>query len=385
MYLFFTQNSFTYTHPIYKNKITTNQKIPFFIDNKGELVDVVNKYLLAKIEQPWRGKENTIKTNLNHLKSFLDYIENNYLKITNVSFEVIEHYLIYLKSEKLKENTIKAKLNSIKAFFDWSYQNSFLNENPFFSFSNNHFTKNINSFSKGQSVKTFDVSFIKNKIIKDLKVEDIPSKEDIKSLYKNLNNEYKLMLLCYISTGMRKNELLQITPEMIVNAKDNGDQLSYSLVLDANIINIKNLKSRTVVLDGLLRNKLIKHLKSKEYKKRLVLFKNKNKNKEAPLFISKHGNYYASNTVNVNFKKANKSNFNITIHSLRHYFATHFIKYKEAQGECLESSYLYLSERLGHSSVETTKSYYVKIINKLKEQKGLEEYSSSIIKGIFNE
>jgi site-specific recombinase XerD len=383
MHLFFTQSSFEYIHPIFKNKIKTKSSIPFFVNNNGELIDLVNNYLLVKCEQEWKDKSNTIKTNTQHLQSFLNYIENNLLSIEAVSFDVIDSYLENLKDNKLKENTIKNKILTVRSFYYWLTTYNLIKIDPFQNFSNHFVNKKINSFSKNNQNKIFQINNIKNKIIKDLKTEDIPTPEEIKILYKNLSNEYKLLFLCYISTGMRKNEVLQLTPDMILNAKDNGEGLSYSLYLDANKINIKNMKSRIVVLEGALRNKIIKHMRNKEYKRRLKLFTNKYL-ENAPVFISKQGNFYASNTLNSNFTKANTTSFNITVHSLRHYYATYFIRFKEKQGADIESAYLYLSQRLGHTNVDTTKEYYIKIVNKLKQQRDLEEYSSTLIEGIIN-
>jgi integrase len=384
MHLFFTQSEFEYTHPIFKNKIITNNSIPFFIDKNGKLVELVNKYLLCKCEQQWRNKENTIKTNYQNIYSFLKYIDNNMILIEKVSFDVVDSYLEHLQHKNLKESTIKQKISSINAFYSWALKYSFIKKNPFEMFSNNYFTRKINTFSKSNTKKTFNINSVKNKIVTDLKTEDIPTEIELKALYKSLPEEYKLIMLVYLNTGMRKTELLQLTPQMILDAKDNGNGFSYSLILDANKINIKNMKSRVVVLDGFIRNKIIKHLKNKEYKKRAKIFSKKH-SAETPAFISKQGNFYASNTLNSNFKKLNKGGFNITIHSLRHYYATHFIRYKERQGECTEGAYMYLSERLGHSSVDTTKEYYVKIINKLKEQKSLEYYSANLIQSILND
>lgn len=385
MNLFFTSEPFEYKHPVFNNKIKTDSKIPFFINDKGKTVDLVNYYLLSKSDFEWKYKQNTIETNARHLLSFLNYIDANDILLYNVTFDVILSFIYYLKGS-YSENTILNRLNCVQSLYGWLFKHHFIKENPFNNLTSKTITKNIFSFSKNNGIKTFDVNSIKKHIIKDISTEDIPSEKDIKSIYNNLNNEYKLIFLLYLTTGMRKNELLQLTPSMFYNAKDNGDGYSYSLLLDANVIDIKNNKSRIVILNGNLRNRIIKHLNSKTYKKRLIKFKEKNPHKDDIAFISSLGNKYASNTLNIAFNKANSNpEKKITIHSLRHYYATNFIYFKEKQGECLESAYFYLSQRLGHSNIETTKSFYIKTLNKIKQQNDMSDFSYSIIEGILNE
>lgn len=385
MNLFFTSKPFEYIHPVFKHKIETDSIIPFFINNRGEAVNLVNYYLLSKSDFEWKYKENTKDTNARHLLSFLNYIDINKIHLDEATFDVILSFIHYLKGS-YSENTILNRLNSIQSLYDWLFKHNFIETHPFDNLSSKIITKNIFSFSKKNGIKTFDVNSIKSHIIKDISTEDIPSEKDIKIIHNNLNNEYKLMFLLYLTTGMRKNELLQLKPSMFYDAKDNGDGYSYSLLLDANEIDIKNNKSRIVILNGALRNRVIKHLNSKTYKKRLIRFREKHPNKEAVAFISLFGNKYASNTLNIAFDKANENKEKkITIHSLRHYYATHFIYFKEKQGECLENAYFYLSQRLGHSNVETTKAFYIKTLNKIKQQNDMSDFSYSIIEGIINE
>ena len=77
-------------------------------------------------------------------------------------------------------------------------------------------------------------------------------------------------------------------------------------------------------------------------------------------------------------KKANLENA-ITPHNLRHFYASHFIDSKDNQKWNMEQIYMYLAERLGHSSPDTTKSFYVKIVNKIKLQEKIEKASDEFI------
>lgn len=396
MYLYFTENEFEFYDKNVKRLIKTKNSIPFIIDKDGKLIDEINDYLLNKTEYDWNPKSNTPKTNAEYLLHFLDFC----FLVINISWKEIStaeinQYIYYMTQNGNSENTIKCRVIAISSLFQWLLDNSYLKSNPFHQFSNRLIQRNIKTFINNGGTKNFNVSSVKSKIIKDAYEEEIPTSLEIKLFYKFLPKEDQLMTLVLIETGIRKEELYQLTTEMLFSMKESHTGKSYQMFLDATKIRIKYNRSRNIVISKELRAKLIKHCVGKQYKERLEKYKLINPTKEPLIFISIRGNQYSADKLNKAFDKASKESGYykkhkkaINPHILRHFFASHFIRRKEQDGTDMESAYMYLSERLGHSSPDVTKSFYVKIINKAKQLEDLERYSEDFISnflGVANE
>lgn len=396
MYLYFTEGDFNFYDKSLKRMITTKNSIPFLINKDGVLIDEINDYLLYKTEYDWNPNSNTPKTNSEYLLHFLDFC----LYIIDVSWKEIStseinQYIYYMTKNGNSENTIKCRIIAISSLFQWLLDNSYLKINPFNNFSNKLIQRNIKTFINNGGTKNFNISSVKSKIIKDAYEEEIPTLTEIKSFYNFLNKEDQLMALVLIETGIRKEELYQLTTKMLLSMKESHTGKSYQMFLDATKIRIKYNRSRNIIISKELRANLIKHCSSKEYNKRLEKYKLINSIKEPLIFISVRGNQYSADKLNKSFDKASKESGyykkhkkSINPHILRHFFASNFIRRKEQDGTNMESAYMYLSERLGHSSPDVTKSFYVKIINKAKQLEDLERYSEDFISdflGVANE
>lgn len=393
MFLFFTENTFSFYEPNLKRMINTNNCIPFIIDNEGVLINEVNDFLLFKTEYDWNPRSNTPRTNAEYILHFLDFCTYSInINWKNISTSEINQYIYSMNLNGNSENTIKCRLSSICSLFNWLFDKKYIKFNPFSLFSKNTVNRTIRTFINNGQTKKFNVSSVKKKVIKDAFEEEIASPEEIKLFYKCLSEEDKLMAWFLIETGVRKEELLQITTNMIYNMKESHTGKSYQLLLNASQIQIKYNKSRNIVLSKNLRNQLIKHSLSDKYKNRLKLFKEINTEKSPYLFISLRGNKYSTDKLNKSFCKASKESGYyekhkkyITPHNLRHFFASNFIRRKELDGTDMESAYMYLSERLGHSSPDITKNFYVKIINKIKQIENIEKYYEDFISDFWTD
>lgn len=387
MHLYFTEGDFEFYDKNVKRMIKTRNAIPFLINQDGQLTDDINDYLLYKTEYDWNPQSNSPKTNAEHLLHFLDFctftININWKETSSAE---INQYILYMTQNGNSENTIKCRVTAVSSMFQWLAENSYLKYNPFSSFSNKVVQRNIKTFINNGGTKKFNVSSVKSKIIKDAYEEEIPTSVEMKSFYSCLPKEDQLMALVLIETGIRKEELAQLTTEMLHSMKESHTGKSYQIFLDASKIRIKYNRSRNIVVSKELRTQLIKHCSNKEYKKRLAKYKALNQGKEALIFISIRGNQYSPDKLNKSFDKASKEcgyykqhQKSINPHILRHFFASNFIRRKEQDGTDMESAYMYLSERLGHSSPDITKAFYVKIINKAKQLEDLEKYSEDFI------
>jgi integrase len=387
MHLYFTEGVFEFYDKNVKRMIKTKNTIPFIINQDGKLIDEVNDYLLYKTEYDWNPQSNSPRTNAEHLLHFLDFclytIDVDWI---NISSTEINQYILYMTNNGNSENTIKCRIIAISSLFKWLFDKSYINQNPFNSFSNKIVKRNIKTFINNGGTKSFNVSSVKSKIIKDAYEEEIPTVIEMKDFYNCLSYEDKLMALVLIETGIRKEELIQLTTGMLHSMRESHTGKSYQMFLDASKIRIKYNRSRNIVISKELRTQLVKHILSKEYQKRLNKYKAHHTNKDDLIFISLRGNEYSPDKLNKAFDKAckesgyfKKHQKSITPHTLRHFFASNFIRRKEQDGTDMESAYMYLSQRLGHSTPDVTKAFYVKIINKAKQLEDLERYSEDFI------
>lgn len=371
--------------------ITTDNEIPFIVDWDGVLIDEINQYLLFKSELDWKINSNTAKNNAQNILSYLDFCEQYSVNFRQCSGVDIRKYIAYMTSNYQKSSTINVKVSCINSMYQWLFDRKILPVNPFLEFNTKEVSHIVNVFSNKTRERTFNVNSAKQSIAKDIDNIELPTQEELKALYDSLDEETQLMMFILVSTGMRKEELLQLTREMFLNNKSSISGKTYSIILDANKINIKNNKSRIILISDSLRIKILKHLNSNKYKKHLSTYLLKNSNdtiNNAPLFISNRGNKFSTDKLNKSFDKAcSKLNIKVTPHELRHFYASNFIYQKELSGSCTEQDYMYLAERLGHSSSETTKTFYVKIVNRLKQQEDMEKYSelfvTEFIGGVF--
>jgi len=392
-----TNGKFEYFHIIEKRMVFTDNIIPFIVNWNGTLENTINQYLIFKTETDWNPKSKTPINNSEYILSFLVFCEEQRIKDwRKISSTDLRKYIQYLTNKGQREGTIRTKITALYSLFNWLERFSFINLNPFNSFQNQEIKRAVNVFSNKQRTTNIKSSSLLKSIVKDAYTEDIPTKDEIKNFYERLNQEDKTMASFIISTGVRKNELLQLRVFDIENAKESPTGQSYSVFLDAASIHIKNNKSRNIMISRSLYIKIKKHLLSKEYKGKLEKFLIKNpkiKPQFAPVFISVRGNRFSDDKLNKSFKKASietgyveKHNHSIAPHHLRHFYASYFIYKKEESGDVnMEDVYMYLSERLGHSSVETTKNFYVKIVNKVKQQQQIEKFSEDFINGFLED
>lgn len=385
MRLFFTNEELEYFNIYSKRAEKTNNRIPFIVNWDGKLETEINSFLLFKTETDWNPRSHTAKNNANQIITFLDYTFSINRKWNEISHVEIRQWIDYLTKNGFASSTIIQKIAVINSLFDWCYKHEMISNSPFLAFGTKDVKRTINVLSNRQKYITQKVGLFKNSIIQDEYKEDIPTKEEVQSFYSNLPAEDKLMALFILETGVRKEELLQLTIEMINNMKESKTGKSYSLLLNAREIRIKNNKSRNITVSSALRSKLVKHYLSNNYrnKQSLFLYNNDAVNKDkTPLFISNRGNVFSHDKLNKSFKEACKKSgylaehgYAIAPHHLRHFFASHFIASKDKAGELTEDVFMYLAERLGHSDVETTKKYYIKIVNKMKQKQDMEKYS----------
>lgn len=362
--------------------------IPFFIDSNCTLIDDVNQYFFKKSTTIWNHKGNTSKTHTENIFQFLLFCEELNKNWKYISSFEIKKWIDYQVAKGNQEKTIKDRISNIRQLFNYALMKNWIKEDPFSDFNIRTINRRVNVFSnKMKEIKLNDLS-LKRYIIKDVKEEDLPTTEELKDFLKNLNYMGNLMAVIILQTGVRKEELLQLKIKDIEELKESKSNNFYSLTLDARKINIKNNKSRVVVISNTLNEKIKEYINSDFYQRRKSKALDLNNDY---LFLNEKGERLSNKGINYIFKVAsNKINYRenkeiIRPHQLRHCFASYFIKNKSEKNEDMETSYLYLAERLGHSNPEITKKFYVKMINKQNIIEKMFQYTSDFMKEIMED
>lgn len=255
-----------------------------------------------------KKSENTIKNYRVDLLIFKEYIDKNKLTITKVNKEHIESYYANMSDKNFANSTIARRIASLKEFFKFLEDENYIQKDP---------AKKIPT----PTINRKDPVYLKPEQIRKL----------INATY-NQDEPYrsrdKLILLLFISTGLRAQELTDI------KLKD--------IDLDRNMLTVvgKGNKERDVGLDEVV----IKALKN------YMLVRN---NVSEYLFISNRNQHMSKRTVQYTVDKyLNMIGLNTkkySTHKLRHTAASMMLK----GGIDLRT----IQEVLGHSNISTTQIY----------------------------
>ena len=245
--------------------------------------------------------------------------------------------ILYIRN--YSNNTIKNYYNALLQFSKWNNQNEIINDDILF-----RYVDHLTSLNKSYSyIKNSIMSLIlfselvlgkklKNdylrKIKRSSKLPDVLSIEEVKKVIGAVENiKHKAILSLIYSCGLRINEC--------INIKLSDIDSSRMLI---KIVQSKGKKDRYVQLSPKLLELLRIYYKS--YKPKEYLFQGQFKDE-----------YSARSIQNILKRALNKCNIKkrITVHSLRHSFATHLVE----QGTDIRI----IQEILGHKDIRTTQIY----------------------------
>lgn len=259
---------------------------------------IVNKYLcIAEEKLKLKGySRKTDKVYLKHIRFFILYIGISPKEAKETD---IKAYLLHLIEQKnISESYINQAISALKFLF-----------------------KDILNYP------TAFTAIPRPK--KELKLPDVLSQEEVKKIFKQVDNlKHKLMLLLTYSAGLRVSEVVSLKIEDIDT--------------DRGLIHIrqgKGKKDRYTLLAKSAVDGLTKYLMT--YKPTAWLFES-----------SIPGRHLTERTVQKVFSNAArmaKIGKKVSVHSLRHSFATHLLE----GGTDLR----YIQELLGHASSKTTERY----------------------------
>ncbi len=267
-------------------------------------------------------------------------------KDTILSAEGQEHltqFIRWLSSKRYSPNTIKTYSDALRSFLVYNQANSIyeLTNADVLDYNNDYILKNRLSASyQNQVISAIKLYFRTvrktkievDKIDRPKKPKTLPnvlSKEEVKNILEaHANVKHKMMLSLIYSCGLRCSELLQLRPLDIDSKR--------------NIVLIKQAKGKKDRITP-LSPKILELLRVYYllYKPKIYLFEGQ-----------EPGTIYSSKSLQSVLKQAlQKANIKkpVTLHWLRHSFATHLLE----SGTDLR----YIQELLGHNSSRTTEIY----------------------------
>lgn len=294
---------------------------------------------------------------LNHLNKknwkIVNKLHSVRIKLTNTQEKELLKFKNWLIQKRLSESTVITYTNLIKYFLQYSNykKNNKLSARFIEAFNYDFIVKKGKSISyQNQAINAIKKYLdYKNIAIEELNIKrpqkekqlpNVLSLQEVKLLLNNVNNlKHKVLLSLLYSAGLRIGEALNLK----VNDIDSKRML-------IRIENAKGKKDRYTLLSHSFLIQL------REYYK---IYRPKNY-----LFEGQTGGKYTASSAQQILKKAlRKTNIkkSITLHTLRHSFATHLLE----NGTDIR----YIQELLGHSSPKTTMIYTHVSNNKLSNIK----------------
>lgn len=249
----------------------------------------------------------------------------------------------FLTSKRFAESTVKTYLGAMRVFLNF-YKDvpiSSLNNQHIIKFNNDYILgKRLSNSYQNQTVNAIKKFFliVENRNInidtihrpqKEQKLPNVLSKEEVKAILDAPKNiKHKVMLSLIYACGLRRSELINLKP-LDVDSKRNLLIIRQS----------KGNKDRVIPLS----EKIIEMLREyyKAYRPKVWLFEGQKKGEQ----------YSPTSLQNILKQALNHAKINkpITLHWLRHSFATHLLE----NGTDLR----YIQEILGHKSSKTTEIY----------------------------
>lgn len=325
----------------YKIGIHRNQKVIFILFEKdSNLIQEVKKIqgsIWSQSKKVWYVLDTEYNRSLFNLEPL------SYSLPSEEGIKHVQKFSYWLKSKRYSENTIKTYTDALKSFLVFYNTKDILTitNEDLVTYNNEYIIKNNLSHSyQNQLVNAIklyfktiqNVSLELDKIHRPKREKVLPnvlSKEEVKSILNaHSNTKHKMMLSLIYSCGLRCGELLALKPVHIDSKR--------------NIVMVKNSKGkkdRIVPLSPKILEMLREYYLA--FKPKIYLFEGQT-----------NGSPYDARSLQQVLKQALKKtgiNKPVTLHWLRHSYATHLLE----SGTDLR----YIQELLGHNSSKTTEIY----------------------------
>jgi len=275
----------------------------------------MNNYIenfINYLEYQKNYSKNTIKSYYMDILEFNNYVILNKINYSNISYDDVKKYLLFLYNKNNSKSTVSRKLSSLRSFYNYLYRKEIVINNPFSFVRSPKKEKKLPKYVNYEDI---------NIIFSSIKIDNKIGQRD------------KLIFELFYSTGIRLSELCSIKISDIDFEKRN-----------IRIVG-KGNKERIVFYGDYCDEILDIYLN--DGRKKLML------NKEHDyLVVNNRGSKIQTRVVQNMVEKILKRvclKKHITPHTLRHTFATHLLN----EG----CDMITVQELLGHSSLNTTQIY----------------------------
>lgn len=310
----------------------------------NQLVRAIQGARWSRTLKAWHITDNEIyrsACNIQPSNANTNAIKNN-REISAQTQELLNKYTNWMEVKRYSKSTIESYTNALLVFFSYHNQKNVeqINNQDVMDF-NTHYIlkKNLSATYQSQFINALKLFYqtVKNhkidieKLIRPQQGHKLPkviSEEEVAAIINACKNlKHKTMLSLIYSAGLRRGELLSLLKTDIDSKR-----------MIITIRNAKGMKDRNVPLSPVILNMLRKYYT--EFKP----VKN--------LFEGQFGGPYNARSLDKILKTAaNVAGIkkNITLHMLRHSYATHLLE--------AGTNLRYIQELLGHKSPKTTQIY----------------------------
>ena len=310
----------------------------------NQLVRAIQGARWSRTLKAWHITDNEIyrsACNIQPINAHTNAIKNN-REISAQTQELLNKYTNWMEVKRYSKSTIESYTNALLVFFSYHNQKNVeqINNQDVMDF-NTHYIlkKNLSATYQSQFINALKLFYqtVKNhkidieKLIRPQQGHKLPkviSEEEVAAIINACKNlKHKTMLSLIYSAGLRRGELLSLLKTDIDSKR-----------MIITIRNAKGMKDRNVPLSPVILNMLRKYYT--EFKP----VKN--------LFEGQFGGPYNARSLDKILKTAAHVagiKKNITLHMLRHSYATHLLE--------AGTNLRYIQELLGHKSPKTTQIY----------------------------
>jgi len=264
-------------------------------------------------------------------------------ELSNDDNKKLEAYKLWMKQKRYSEKTINNYLSAIKKFIRFIkpkdvkdvekedlilYINDYIIPNELSFNFQNQLISSLKLFFKNICDSKIDTENL-DRPMKESKLPEVLSVEEVKKVLNALiNPKHRLMLSTVYACGLRRSELINLKPTDIDSSRE-------TLFIRRS----KGRKDRVVRIPG----KLIDELRDYYVMVRPLEYLFEGQKKGTPYSPESLGKVLKKALKKAGIKKQ------ITLHGLRHSYATHLLE--------AGTGIKYIQELLGHSSIKTTEIY----------------------------
>lgn len=311
----------------------------FVFDANDLSIDSLLSHVEGKAQLEFLEKRlESVEYKRSHLRP-CDFLE----PLDDIKSHEIVRFEHYLQSKRYSSNTIKVYAETLRVFLRYftnksieeisnedliAFNNDYILKNNFSSSYQNQLVNAVKLYYSAIQHKRIDVDLV-HRPRREKTLPNVLSMQEIKTILDSCSNQkHKMILSIIYACGLRRSELLNLKPEAI--------QSNRNLML---IRQSKGKKDRMVPIS----NRLIELLREyyKKYRPKTWLFEGQ-----------EIGSQYSEASLQKVLKNAihrAKIDKPVTLHWLRHSYATHLLE----GGTDLR----YIQELLGHNSSRTTEIY----------------------------